>query len=106
MRIITLEEHFAIPAVVARIDPALIARRGFPMGEATPQFMHVQEALAELGAQRLADMDASGITLQVLSVSGPGADLLDLAALEQEMGFSPDYRRGWWRKLLRRCGAG
>ncbi len=31
---------------------------------------------------------------------------LDLAALEQEMGFSPDYRRGWWRKLLRRCGAG
>uniref|UniRef100_A0A8J4HAA0 Amidohydrolase n=1 Tax=Acidicaldus sp. TaxID=1872105 RepID=A0A8J4HAA0_9PROT len=88
MRIITLEEHFAIPAMVARIDPALIARRGFPMREATPQFMHVQEALAELGAQRLADMDASGITLQVLSVSGPGADLLPAG---EGVAFARDY---------------
>ena len=106
MRIIALEEHFAIPAMVARIDPVLIAQRGFPVGETTPQFMHVQKALAELGTARLADMDASGITLQVLSVSGPGADLLDLAALKEEMKISPDYRRGWWQKLLRRRGAG
>lgn len=41
MRIIALEEHFAIPAMVARIDPVLIAQRGFPVSETTPQFMHV-----------------------------------------------------------------
>lgn len=76
MRIVTLEEHFAIPEIVARIAPSAIAERGFPPRGATPQFMHVQAALAEFGSQRLADMDASGITMQVLSVSGPGADLM------------------------------
>ena len=32
--------------------------------------------LKELGSSRLADMDAAGISVQVLSWSGPGADLL------------------------------
>lgn len=76
MRIVTLEEHFAVPALIARIDPAAIARRGFPARAATPQFMQVQEALVDLGPARLADMDAAGISLQVLSPSGPGADLM------------------------------
>jgi predicted TIM-barrel fold metal-dependent hydrolase len=35
-----------------------------------------REELAELGDKRLADMDAAGITVQVLSVAGPGADLV------------------------------
>jgi len=73
MRVVALEEHFKVPSLVRRIDPAAIARRGFPAGFGAP----LEKQLAELGAPRIADMDAAGITVHVLSVSGPGADLLD-----------------------------
>ncbi|HUD62706.1 MAG TPA: amidohydrolase family protein [Acetobacteraceae bacterium] len=76
MRIVALEEHYTVPRIVAGISPDAIARRGFP----GPDFVWAQTTkrseLAELGAARLADMDASGITVQVLSVAGPGADLV------------------------------
>jgi uncharacterized protein len=76
MRIVALEEHFTVPGIVSRVDRAAIDRRGFP----GPDFRWAQtikrDELADLGATRLADMDASGITVQVLSVAGPGADLV------------------------------
>ncbi|MSP00156.1 MAG: amidohydrolase [Acetobacteraceae bacterium] len=76
MRIVALEEHFTVPAIVSRIDPDAIKRRGFP----GPDFVWAQttrrDELSHLGGARLADMDASGITTQVLSVAGPGADLV------------------------------
>lgn len=76
MRIVALEEHFTVPRIVAGIAPDAIAARGFP----GPDFPWAQSTkrneLADLGASRLADMDASGITVQVLSVAGPGADLV------------------------------
>jgi len=73
MRIVALEEHFTVPALVRRIDPEAIARHGFPPGFAAP----LAAQSAELGARRLADMDEAGVTVQVLSASGPGAYLLD-----------------------------
>jgi predicted TIM-barrel fold metal-dependent hydrolase len=76
MRIVALEEHYTVPRIVAGISPDAIARRGFP----DPDFVWAQTTkrneLADLGDTRLADMDASGITVQVLSVAGPGADLV------------------------------
>ena len=76
MRIVALEEHYTVPRIVAGISPDAIARRGFP----GPDFVWAQTTkrneLADLGQARLADMDASGITVQVLSVAGPGADLV------------------------------
>src|ERR1700722_20075617 len=76
MRIVALEEHFTVPRIVAGISPDAIARRGFP----GPDFPWAQTTkrneLADLGPARLADMDAGGITTQVLSVAGPGADLV------------------------------
>jgi predicted TIM-barrel fold metal-dependent hydrolase len=76
MRIVALEEHFTVPGIVSGIDPAAIKHRGFP----GPDFPWAQtikrNELSDLGAARLADMDASGITVQVLSVAGPGADLV------------------------------
>jgi uncharacterized protein len=76
MRIVALEEHYTVPRIVAGISPDAIARRGFP----GPDFAWAQSTkrneLADLGDARLADMDASGITVQVLSVAGPGADLV------------------------------
>ena len=77
MRIVALEEHFTVPRIVADISRDAIARRGFPTD---PSFVWAQSTrrneLAELGEARLADMNASGITTQVLSVAGPGADLV------------------------------
>jgi predicted TIM-barrel fold metal-dependent hydrolase len=77
MRIVVLEEHYTVPRIVAGISPDAIARRGFPTD---PNFVWAQTTkrneLADLGDARLADMDAGGITTQVLSVAGPGADLV------------------------------
>jgi len=73
MRIVALEEHFAVPAIIRRIGSDAIARRGFPIG----RWKGPDRQLADLGAERLADIDEAGITVQVLSASGPGADLVD-----------------------------
>ncbi len=106
MRIVALEEHYTVPRIVAGISPDAIARRGFP----GPDFVWAQTTkrneLADLGDARLADMDASGITVQVLSVAGPGADLVpgqegvDVArayndALAEGCARHPDRYRGF-----------
>jgi len=73
MCIVALEEHFTAPALVRRmIDPKAIAEQGYPTGFAAP----LEKELSDLGASRLAQMDEAGITVHVLSASGPGADLL------------------------------
>jgi uncharacterized protein len=73
MRIVALEEHFNVPSLVRRIDPDAITRFGFPPGFGGP----LADKLADLDALRLSEMDEAGITVHVLSASGPGADLLD-----------------------------
>src|SRR4051794_29752708 len=106
MRVVALEEHYTVPAIVSRIDPAAIRRRGFP----GPDFVWGQQIkrneLADLGDARIADMDASGITVQVLSVAGPGADVvpgeagIKMArdyndALAEAVARHPDRYRGF-----------
>ncbi len=76
MRTVALEEHFTVPALVRRINPEAIARRGFGKRSLLPGRRNPLELLPEIGAERLAAMDASGISVQVLSTSGPGADLV------------------------------
>jgi predicted TIM-barrel fold metal-dependent hydrolase len=94
MRVVALEEHFSVPALVQRIDKGAIARRGYkarkpPAGRANPM-----ELLPEIGEKRLKSMDDAGITMQVLSNSGPGPDLVpgaDGVAMAREMN---DYLAG------------
>ena len=71
MRTIALEEHFAIPALRAPV-PA-------PWTGAAGQYLaDVNKRLLDLGDGRLADMDAAGIDLQVLSLSAlNGIDTAD-----------------------------
>lgn len=76
MRVIALEEHFAAPAIAGRIDREAISRRGYRPRRTAPNEPSPQELLPELGAGRLRLMDESGITMQVLSNSGPGPDLV------------------------------
>lgn len=76
MRVVALEEHFIVPSIVARIGPRAARERGFPPPDARWGQGRRAAELAELGPARLADLDRAGITVQVLSVSGPGADLV------------------------------
>jgi uncharacterized protein len=88
MRVIALEEHFSVPALVKRIDPAVISRRGYRARNLRPGAVNPLELLPEIGEKRLQLMDESGISLQVLSNSGPGADLVpgpDGVAIAREM---------------------
>jgi predicted TIM-barrel fold metal-dependent hydrolase len=76
MRTVALEEHYTVPAIVRRIGQDALSRRGFrprrpPAGKPNPI-----ELLPEFGERRLGSMDESGITVQVLSQSGAGADLV------------------------------
>jgi uncharacterized protein len=88
MRVVALEEHFTVPDLVRRIDPGAISRRGFkprkpPVGRANPL-----ELLPEIGEKRLKSMDEAGITVQVLSNTGAGPDLVPGAegvAMAREM---------------------
>ena len=73
MRIVALEEHFSVPELVGRIDPDAIALHGYPPGFGN----NLKEDLSELGTHRLTKMDEAGITMHVLSASGPGAYLLE-----------------------------
>lgn len=66
MRVIAIEEHYANPALQ---PPEALANL-----RAHPQLARIQDKLEEVGAGRLADMDAAGIDMQVLSHTVPGAE--------------------------------
>ena len=88
MRTVAIEEHFSVPALTRRISPEVIAQRGYGTRTLPPGSRNPLELLPDLGEQRLKAMDEAGITMQVLSASGPGPDLLpgaDGVALAREM---------------------
>lgn len=87
MRTITLEEHFA--------DPSFFEGPGREFAEMARQpnnpMAAVPGKLLDLGAGRLAEMDAAGIDMQVLSINAPGVEQLgpdDQVALAKD---SNDY---------------
>src|ERR1700685_58660 len=72
MRTITLEEHFVTESFL---------RATGAYGSATPAWLEApQPQLLDLGAGRIAAMDAAGIDLQVLSLAAIGFDALDASA--------------------------
>jgi uncharacterized protein len=77
MRVVTLEEHVRFSALTSRIDRESIARRGFSSATRQPGMEEWGRQLETMGDERLKSMDGSGITMQVVSVLGPGADLLE-----------------------------
>ena len=76
MRVIALEEHFTAPAIAGRIDRDAVGRRGYRPRRAPPDGANPLELAPDLGSGRLRLMDESGITMQVLSNTGPGPDLV------------------------------
>jgi predicted TIM-barrel fold metal-dependent hydrolase len=76
MRTVALEEHFAVPSIAGRIDKAVLARRGYRPRTPPKDAPSPLELLAEVGERRLKSMNDAGISVQVLSNSGPGPDLV------------------------------
>jgi uncharacterized protein len=71
MRTITLEEHFASPAFLQGPGQGvkeLAERRGLP---------DLVDQLSDIGAGRVALMDAAGVDVQVMSLTAPGVEQLD-----------------------------
>lgn len=68
IRTIALEEHFA--------TSAFLNGPGVPMKE-RPRTSELLDQLCDLGERRIADMDAAGIDVQVLSLTSPGVEQLD-----------------------------
>jgi predicted TIM-barrel fold metal-dependent hydrolase len=76
MRIITLEEHFASPMQIEQTKhqpKTVFAERSAHVGH------DIQAELYDIGARRIAAMDAAGIDLQVLSLTQPACEAADAA---------------------------
>ncbi|WP_038587147.1 amidohydrolase family protein [Neorhizobium galegae] len=88
MRIIALEEHVMLPEMTQRIPGSVAVEAGW-----VPSSGHwgpgpLNEALGDIQQGRIDAMNQAELTLQVLSVIGPGAELL---AGEEGIGFARDY---------------
>jgi uncharacterized protein len=70
VRVIAIEEHFWTDGIRAATEP----------GRPVPALADIAAKLGDLGERRLADMDAAGIDVQVLSVNTPATQNLDAAA--------------------------
>lgn len=70
MRVIAIEEHFITPAFVA--GPGKVSTERFRTGR--PGGAAIVDKLSELGDKRVAEMDAAGVDMQVLSLNSPGVE--------------------------------
>ena len=62
MRIVAVEEHFVHDDLLARIDSNTLVQNGWPArGTALHELLN-PPALADVGEQRIAAMDAAGIS--------------------------------------------
>jgi uncharacterized protein len=99
MRIVTLEEHFTLPAPggqsAAAPTPAAATGSGVVANAA--------DKMTDLGAGRIADMDRNGISVQVLSKAGihisPSADMFDG---EEAVTFARKFNDGFAQKIAGR----
>jgi predicted TIM-barrel fold metal-dependent hydrolase len=78
MRIIALEEHVATPLYASK---NVRVTRTSTVGDRSAKLGHdIRAELLDIGASRLAAMDAAGIDVQVLSLTMPGAQAFDAAS--------------------------
>lgn len=73
MRTITLEEHFISPGFLAGPGKDFTER----VRNSGPRGAKIYEQLRDIDAGRIAEMDAAGIDMQVLSLNSPGVEQSD-----------------------------
>src|SRR5215813_3366508 len=75
MRTITVEEHFVTPAFLAGPGRRFIEQ----LHSRGPRGVKFGEQLQDVGDTRVAEMDAAGIDMQVLSLNSPGVEQAEAA---------------------------
>ena len=82
---IATEEAFAPPELMAAyaevldgkdVDPGFESLMGFYMRHKSERATNIFRRLQDLGAERIADMDARGIDRQVIGMTAPGVQIL------------------------------
>jgi predicted TIM-barrel fold metal-dependent hydrolase len=100
MRTITLEEHFA--------SPGFLDGPGRKLKEQALQFggraARLFEQLHDIDDKRLAEMDAAGIDMQILSLTSPGTEQLEVAKAIALARESNDYLAEAVKKYPTRFG--
>jgi predicted TIM-barrel fold metal-dependent hydrolase len=101
MRVVALEEHFTLPSFLHRVAGS--RQTSVRDDETMPAVVRkITEKMIDLGAGRLADMDRSGISMQVLSKAGnhvgPSADMLDG---DEAVAFARDFNDEAAREIAR-----
>ena len=96
MRVVALEEHFTAPAIASKyVKPEALPKRGhYKPRKLAAGKQNPMELLPEFGEKRFKSLDDAGITVQVLSNSGAGPDLVpgaDGISLAKEVN---DYLAG------------
>jgi 5-carboxyvanillate decarboxylase len=89
-RRIAAEEAFATPDLIVEyrrlldnpppdLDPGFRNLMGYYLTNPHPRAVLMSSRIQDIGERRIADMDASGIAMQVLSVTSPGVQIFDAA---------------------------
>src|SRR5215469_512697 len=86
---IATEEAFATPELFGLYrqmlanktiqDPGFLSLWGFYLGSPSPRATQIIERLQNIDGRRVADMDASGIDVHILSLTSPGVQVFDAA---------------------------
>jgi 2,3-dihydroxybenzoate decarboxylase len=87
-RRIAAEEAFATPDLLAHyrallddpppdLDPGFRNLMGYYLTNPHPRARLMSSRIQDIGAGRLADMDAAGIDMQILSITSPGVQIFD-----------------------------
>ena len=85
MKVIGVEEHTTFPNLLKRIPNDGHASQIFFQSAQHPPMAFARERIANLGEQRIKDMDESGITLQILSLAG-AINSTHLAEIDPQAG--------------------
>lgn len=75
MRTVTVEEHFSTPLFLAGLGKEF----GERLRGSGARGAKIYDQLAEFGGKRVAEMDAAGIDVQVLSLNSPGVEQGEVA---------------------------
>jgi hypothetical protein len=101
MRTITLEEHFATPGF---LDGPGRELKDQAERYNSSRAVKLIEQLCDIGDKRLAEMDAAGIDMQVLSLTSPGTEQLATAEATVLANETNDYLADAIKKYPTRFG--
>ena len=78
-------------------DPGFNSLWGFYLKSPSPRTTFIRDCMNDLGEQRLRHMDESGIDMQILSLTGPGVQVMDK---DTAVGFST-FANDWLAEKIK-----